>query len=820
MKRTAIITASLFPLVLAACDGGTDPMVEDPWVDAPYDVVACVAMAPATGAAVPLDDVPLGQVPSVLEPPLLARVESPATGAHGYAAVLLDGGTATLLAPLHPDGSPTGGQVRVWVSDGARSCEPFDFSVLPLPPAPGELAAVASLLQEMTDVQAALMGTSREALQTTPIQDQPLPLLPLAVKQDLLDHPQNPWSVMAIARGSAPDSGRVRLDLLDPLLARTGLREALEAALAPVRPSAALADPPGAALTDGQLYTICTPEGVGTNAGLLDRCMDAAAEAQFEIKGASGEVLRDLAIVFAATGMVPGMELVSAHAGLLAWCALYDKLEPAATFPSVLAGLTLKADPVLFNEDKEGLGSWDAEVGAWSLGFDFGKPFIEYLLQLTKISGALEKLGGGGDKVTAVLAAIARGPGVKVLIGDGTLEAFQEPPQFFGPVDVTPEQWSESRIASGDAVARLSHREYEPRKPGTAVLAVRTKVGAFAGQSAAADQDVTVREIQLGITPDEVTLAPKQEQTFTVTVTNSDYPWELEVDPEVVLQGTASLTWDGGGSHTVVYTAPDTPDPSKPDLLTVKHTASTGARGFAAADLTAVATIRFGGVEITTEPTCLEPGDSLWIEVKTTGFPFTPELIFSTDAGTITQAGLFVAPGDATQAKVTVALADNPQVNDFIYLQIGACSCSAVLNLAGNAPPAERLTFYLTEDLSAVREVAWGGSLSSASFTFGSTPGAEEPVTVGVTGGFPVVGGGYVDGAGTFGNLGNQAIPPMAPLNATVEENDGGNLFTGFINGWVQLQDQENPVSFSLVFRIAADPAFSTATERRCYVTP
>ncbi|HSG46465.1 MAG TPA: hypothetical protein VLA43_01505, partial [Longimicrobiales bacterium] len=322
----------------------------------------------------------------------------------------------------------------------------------------------------------------------------------------------------------------------------------------------------------------------------------------------------------------------------------------------------------------------------------------------------------------------------------------------------------------------------------------------------------------------EIYVTANESLDLTLAVRSSQFPEMVKLETLRPEWGTAELTIGNGDTqggwtvHSVVYTAPD--DLTKlPGLLTATHTATTGARQHGGQVRKADVRILPVAVEITTEPTCLEPGDSLFIEVDLKGTN-AAELVWSADAGTIRQDGLFIASDELPQVKVTVEVRDKAAASDFIYLQVGACTCQGVLTLNGTIPETERVYFTLTPDLTAVREVGWQGPLSTAGFTFGSTPGVEETVALGGTGTFPAVGGGIVDGVGLFANFGDGEDPPMTPLSADISENEGGNVLAGAVGGWVRLGDLENPVPFTLTFRVVADPAFSTATDRICYVNP
>ena len=106
--------------------------------------------------------------------------------------------------------------------------------------------------------------------------------------QSVMDHPDNPSSLRAMADGTWPDAATAHLDLVEPLLARTGLKNALLQSASAVVAAAPSVGPTRVGAAS------CTPGAIGSDAGLLDACMDVAASAAFELAGASGKVLNDL----------------------------------------------------------------------------------------------------------------------------------------------------------------------------------------------------------------------------------------------------------------------------------------------------------------------------------------------------------------------------------------------------------------------------------------------------------------------------------------------------------------------------------------------
>jgi len=126
--------------------------------------------------------------------------------------------------------------------------------------------------------QAARLGTDQATLVDTPVDALPSTLIPLALLQSVLDHPQNDRSLRAVASGASPASADARLDLVEPLLARSGFRGALQSAVARARAST---PGPGSGPTRSSLHITCVPD-FATTAAILDECMDAAWSAAFQ----------------------------------------------------------------------------------------------------------------------------------------------------------------------------------------------------------------------------------------------------------------------------------------------------------------------------------------------------------------------------------------------------------------------------------------------------------------------------------------------------------------------------------------------------------
>ena len=443
-------------------------------------------------------------------------------------------------------------------------------------------------------------------------------LIPLFIVQSELDNPDNPYSFRAIANGTAPNAADARLDILEPLLARTGLLDELTTSSASIVTARAAGagtavSGSGAGSHRGEdasprpasvLTELCSPESVGSDAGLLDYCMDQAWDVVFRIHGASGTVLNKLSAASGAVGIVPGLGEAGAVGGFATWLVTNERERNAALLPSVLTSLTIQPTPTEFLEDDDATGDWTpAMLTASNLGWDFGLEALTAVFQGLQLAAAFDKFDLEGPVTSDAAGAIAQDPVTSELIKRAAPEDYRLPPQTYGPVNVSDEQWSMASVPVGDAIVLSSHTEYEAHLEGTSVLSVRTADGEFGSQQTATQATVKVKPIQMSISPSDVTLAPGEVQTFTIKVVDAKYPDRVEVDAAVPLQGAAGpAEFLADNLSTVTYTAPENPDAAHPDLLTVRYSGTTGARAAPIEERNAIATIRFGRITISPQP--------------------------------------------------------------------------------------------------------------------------------------------------------------------------------------------------------------------------
>ncbi len=771
----------------------------------------CADLSPAATAGLPLDRVALGPAPATLQPPLLAEVLVDAEVVSATFVTIGNDGNAELIVPVHPSGSPDGGDVRLRVTDYANSCEPFDFTIEPMEPAPGELGAIAVALQGILDEQAAELGTSRGELVSTPAGQIPDVLVPMALMQSTLDHPNNPRSLAAIASGASPDAEEVRLDLLEPLVARTGLRAALEADLArrigDVSATGSAAVPRQSAID----ATLCTPGTIGDDPGLLDACMAAGRSAVFRRDGATGQVLGDISTALGVTALVPALSVPASVAGFVAWQANNEISRTGGLLPTAFAGMTIQPAPTGFLEDEDGPGSWvPAQVTATNQGWDLGKEMLEAGLASADVAGGFDKAQLTKTEISDVQGYLLGNQASAEFLEGGTIEEFQIPPETFGPVNVSDEMWSESEVVQGDAIARTSHKEYEPRAVGSAALVVRTAAGRFGGTEISENTSITVTPLDLDISPEEVALKAGEPQDFTVTVSDAEHPEMIEIDEDVPLQGTVEgIEYIGEGLHIVSYTAPAEPNPDSPDLLTVRHTAETGAREFSSVPRNAIATIRFADITISPRSSCLEPESSLQFSAEVAGLQ-NDGVEWSADVGMIDANGLYTAPPtvpSSGMAVITARSTEDSDIVDQVSIKIGGCSCSwSVLvdgTLVEGGPPSDEGLFIIDPG-EGLFVIGLSDAESGQVVNFSATDQAGIPL--GATGDFPIsVQGNMGLGSGDLQYM----ILEAGAATLTLSENDGETV-EGQVIGTVQIQPMDftqepRESSFTSSFRVTTE---------------
>lgn len=798
---------------------GAGPGSEDPWIP-----VACPDLSLTSTSGIPLDRIALGRFPAEWTEPFAARVTD-ADDRSGVAFVeRIEDGTAHLVVPVHPSGSPDAGDVELRFNDGTFACPAVAFSIEALPPAPGEFTALVDVMQEVLDQQAAALGTTAEALRSSDIVDLPITAWPLAIAQSVLDHPDNPNSLRALAQGSAPWAAGSDLAMADRLYARTGIRAALAGSLSGPAPSAGAPASPLAAVSSA---LECVTGSV-TDAPALDFCMRQASSAAFRIDGASGEVLGKLGFAAGAAGLVPlpPVKLASAGAGLAIWTLQSYREGVANLLPSDFVELRFTAAPLEFLEDEAGPGEWfDAEVVATSRGWKMDRLILDAVFQAVGARGAydawLERFMD--PNLVADLVGLLQTQAVQQAIDSTEGSDFAEwPPELFGPVDVGDPNWA-TAFVNGAAIELTSETTYEPVAVGVATLDVRIRNegGQFGGKSIASNDPAEIRVLQLDldISPVEVTVEPGDPVEFIVTVTNSAHPEMVEVQAN---HGEAIIVHLGEDRHQIAYAAPSASN-LFPDLVIARHTATTGARGAPDAhDRTAIATVRVGRIIISPRDECVEVGAPIAFTAEVEGLS-DPAVVWSASLGEIDEnTGAYIATTNGT-AIVTATSVSNPEIFDRVAIKVGGCTCSWTGLVDG--VPFEGMDgdfgeLLLTAGGTAIESLIVGRDDASGSIVAVFTTLGGPPLPIGTTGSFPITVTGEGDlAAGTLLGF-TSLVPEGTGVQVLITENDG-DVLAGSMNGNVFFFEpfpEGRMASFTMSFRITRDPLDSTDLVSHCTI--
>lgn len=800
---------------------------------------SCGVPVLATSSALPLATVELTGVPEDFSSTMNADVRAAASDDSTVAFVWRDDeGTVRMAVPVHPTGDPDGGDVELVIGDGTSSCESVPFTIEALPAAEGTATAVVDALQESLDLLAGRFGYTSSDLRATDLSALPEHLYPLALAQSVLDDPDNPNTLRKLAGGSAPllTEGTVDVTLTDRLLARTGVLEALTSFNEELAASgSAFSDPASAELAarsadGGAAASVLSECASVSTAAELDYCMDAQLEAEFKLSGesATGEVLGDLGTATGLAGAIPfpPAKLAAAGAGLASWLLQVYRRALAGLLPSEFdQPLTVTFTETSFEEDAADPGEWtDAMALAKSAGWTLDKTAMETVIQGIGVKGAkgayddwLNRFAPAdvvGD-VIAGLAGFVDTQTAQWLVNHTTTDIIHLPSKNFGPVDVTAETWTDKRLSGSTFVVEFTdHHHYIPREVGSSEIVVETKVSEFGGATPAEGRgSVIVRAIDLTFDPAEVVMKRGEQRDFTLQVENSAFPEKVEVESPT---GRASLaSFDAGAkSHTVTYTAPSSPD-AFPELVSVRHTAETGARrpSLSPPPRVGFATVRLPQVRVTPLSECVDRGATHPFQAEVVGLE-NQEVTWDASAGDIGSTGpstaTFQAPSTTQTVTITATSVEDPELQGRAVARVGGCDCWWTLTALGEqwtGQAGSAVSFGRDPDTGDLEAAAVASDNTAAADFIGAVPPGE-------TGVFPVDGTAGGDLFGTD-NTKMQSDDPFTTgtketWTLTLGEHTG-DVLEGKVDGvaWYQdrAADEWRTTTIDWRFRYVDDPS-------------
>lgn len=704
MRLRSWIFTVLVTFAALSC-GHSDPVQQSEV--GPFSEVACPAFALAATQGVTLDEIDIGEVPASFELPVAAALTLGDDDEPSDLAFIRsdDEGALYLVVPLHPVTPSTGGPVTLTVTDGTQACAPVSFTILPMPEADGELAAVVDLLQAILAEQAASFDVTPEDLLAEPIDDLPPGLWPLAVAQTLLDDPAADFSLRAAANG---DLGAEARDWLDRMTAQLGIRDELEAAVT-ASPTEASA-PTGASPPAPVSALTCLPDIILDSAQLLDECMEAATHAEFSANGISRKVADDIKNAFAEAGKrgVLLADVVAEAFGIASWIIYSQREKAAALYPSQFTDMSVLVSKERFYQDEEGQGRVNAAtVYATNDGYNLQDEIVEGVKQgisLAENHGKFDfTTGTDADQIAGRVQGRIRTI-VEQRLRESSIEELDISAELFGPVDVTDPMWIDARVAAGVSIEVDEETTvYTPKSEGSSTLSVRTEDGKFGGHQITASAEVVVTPVAISISPSEIFVAPTDPEniqlvTFTVLVQEAAFPDRVDLDlSEHPQQGSAEIRISQkGNTHFVDYLAPEHPDFDQTDLIVVVDTATTGALANDPQP-SATATIHFGSITVTPRAGCVELSDTVTFSPDVLGPTDTP-IEWTATAGNIDDNGHYTAPATTPPGGVATIRATStqyPELYDEVTIPIG-CTCSSSVTLNGNtvfAAPGDQVFF-------------------------------------------------------------------------------------------------------------------------------
>jgi plastocyanin len=373
-------------------------------------------------------------------------------------------------------------------------------------------------------------------------------------------------------------------------------------------------------------------------------------------------------------------------AGTTAFAFTQGAEAAAHLLPSRFVTIDFALNPAALLEDDDAAGRWErVEVVAASKGWKLDQTILESLLQFTQVKGGYD----------AWISRFAPPQGLREALGDplvteavnGTINThakgsgvFTIPPRETRPIDITEEPYSTATVhfalqQEGRQGYRLNP-SWEGELRGE--VEVRTTHGMFGGNHIYARKDVAIDPVRIVIDPASVTVAPGEIVRFTVTVHAKDKRVSVHAD-----NGSTIHQPQPDGTHLIIYEAP-ADEAELPDILTVTSESMGGFLANQARRPKATAFIRSQQPSVEIEPrgACVKPGQKQTFTARVDNLEDT-RVTWAVDHGTVTQAGVYTAPGGAGAATLTATSVSDPSIFDSITIGVGPCNCVWSLQVGG-----------------------------------------------------------------------------------------------------------------------------------------
>lgn len=699
------------PVLATSCGGGGDEPVTPDDVKPKTLTISLAASSGTSGDVIKISGIPadaegvyaeVKPTAAAASAPASAPGETPAQGtadAIGRAYILRPpGGDDEIVVPLFPGDPMGGGNVQLRVTNGSSiTSNTVTLAIDPPPPAPGAFKDLVDSVQLLLDKWLEQLGTTREELRSTPVDQLPLLNTTLLFVHNVVDNPDNPNSLRALADGDIPlfVEAPIDRDLLDALTAMSGLQgwvddkiESVDQLTAPVIPGPTPTIAQSRIIVGGQVDCIDPPTfNIGSdNCGLLSEIMQYQTQLEITRASEASRFLKDLRnAILAGASLTPAAEIA---AGLASTGWAIDSVDDGqrGMYPSqFINDLTdYKVSVEEFPEDFVEPGKWsEFRVSAVSDGWRFDDKIIEAFQQMAGVNDGLDikKL----DEVVTVESKM------KEFIKNGANETLKNAIVKNSPVklEYCPQTWVGINctglpysVGSSNSLKYDSDQlTYEPVEVGSANLLVETMPVFGTNKSTGETKVIKTNLLEVFIDPYQATRNVNEDQAFTARVANAH-------DETVAWSSPGDLLANGNSASLHTPSAPWDP----PVPVTAKSVSNTGLReGKVDTDpRTKTVYVTYGGsVTLTIDPPykCIHPGETLQFTPKVEGVD-NPVIDWSVveGYGTIDQNGLYHSMSIGTSsAKISATIEGVPDVIAYANVDVKACECSFVINIAGAA---------------------------------------------------------------------------------------------------------------------------------------
>ncbi len=494
-----------------------------------------------------------------------------------------------LIVPIHPDDYMDGGEAKIVIfsDDESVTCDPIPFTIEPLDPAPGTLETVVDQIEDSFKSHAEAFGYSTSELMDADPEELPLHIGAIAAGLQSIGSDDFENNIRSFLAGDAPiiEEEDIQKDeegseVLDAIIAESGLSAEIQAI------TNELSDWEDVTLPENNQERR-VPDGITeavNHPAQLDDWMRHQARCA-EIDDTPATAVAGAAT--AAAAFIPGAQGAAAISG--ATITIIDLILGLcnASLPSELQDIELEADPVTFNEDELGVGSWYATMTATNEGFTFTWPDViglapgagDLARYLGRAAGHLQRaLEMSDDILNYMHELIETAWGLSEDSGPIQFES-----NVWGPVDVDPNRengdhdeeeyfsWQLTTVESEDdetdpfAFQDDDELLYETRFVGISSLLVQTRADVFQDEHSSADTELGVEAIEVSI--EELTT---EESPPFIIGEDDDYEIDLwaavsnaddrSVEWEILEGDGASIETSGTYDQNATFTAPEDGD--------------------------------------------------------------------------------------------------------------------------------------------------------------------------------------------------------------------------------------------------------------------